>query len=196
MTLFREFPELLSSFRNGERATLATVYRAYSVPVERYLKVLTRRSLYARCLADTADLHQDTFERAFSAAARRAYDASRAFRPYLLTIARNCFVNAVRYGRREILNSDPDLIESIADAPQQDSFRDPHVKELLEAYVRGLPAPLRKTFEQRFVFEHSQAVASSELSVTRRSLRTREQHLKRGLRRALQAEGMLPGDCW
>src|SRR5687768_16659989 len=141
MTLFRESPELLAAFRRGERATLATVYRAYSVPVERYLKVLTRRSLYVTCVADTADLHQDTFERAFSAGARKAYDASREFRPYLLSIARNCFVNAVRFGRREILNSDPDLVEGLEDAPQQDSFRDPHVKELLEAYLRGLPGP-------------------------------------------------------
>ena len=38
--------------------------------------------------------------------------------------------------------------------------------------------------------------ASSELGVTRRSLRTREEHLKRGLRRALQARGLFHGDCW
>jgi DNA-directed RNA polymerase specialized sigma24 family protein len=57
-----------------------------------------------------------------------------------------------------------------------------------------LPASLRSTFEQRFVFEHSQELASSQLGVTRRSIRTREEHLKRGLRRALQAEGMLRGD--
>jgi RNA polymerase sigma factor (sigma-70 family) len=187
---------LLAAFRRGDSAALASVYRTYAVPVERYLKALARRLRYIPCLAGSADLHQDTFERAFSVRARNGYDATREFGPYLMTIARNCFMDAVRRGRHEIPNAEMDMIQRIESVPRQESFRDPHVTELLEAYVRGLPGPLRSTFEQRFVFGHSQAIASGELGVTRRNLRTREEHLKSGLRRALQAEGMLRGDCW
>jgi RNA polymerase sigma-70 factor (ECF subfamily) len=194
MPVFRECSELLASFRRGDPATLAVVYRAYSAPVERYLNGLARGLSYIPCLASTADVHQDTFERAFSPRARAAYDATREFGPYLLTIAHNCFVSAVRHGRRELLSDELNLLESLEAPPAQESPRDPRVTELLDAYVRGLPAPLRSTFEQRFVFGHSQVVASTELGVTRRSFRTREAHLKRGLRRALQAEGLLRGD--
>jgi RNA polymerase sigma factor (sigma-70 family) len=196
MTLLQESPELLASFRRGDRETLATVYRVYSVRVERYLKMLGRQSPQLPCLAGTADLHQDTFERAFSVRARNAYDATKEFRPYLMTIARNCFVNAVRRGHRELLNVEMAAVENIEEPQRQESFGDPHVTRLLDAYVRGLPDALRATFEQRFVFGHSQEVASSELGCTRRNLRTREEYLKRSLRRTLQAEGVLRGDCW
>jgi RNA polymerase sigma factor (sigma-70 family) len=196
MPLLRDSPELLASFRGGDPATLSVVYRAYSTPVERYLKMLSRRVPHVPCFADIADLHQDTFERAFSFGARRAYDATRQFGPYLLTIAHHCFVDALRKARRELLDADVDVIDGQGELPRQESDRDPRIADLLERYVHGLPAPLRSTFEQRFVFGHSQAVASNELGVTRRSLRTREEHLKRGLRRALQARGLFHGDCW
>ncbi len=193
MPLLRDSPELLASFRRGDQETLATVYRAYGVRIERYLKLLARRSPQLVCMADLADLHQDTFERAFSARARHAYDETKEFFPYVMTIARNCFVNAQRRGYRELRNVE---MESIQDLAQQESLRDPHVARLVEAYVRELPDPLRSTYEQRFVFGHSQAVASSKLGVTRRNLRTREEHLKRSLRRTLQAERILRSDCW
>lgn len=193
MPLLRESPELLASFRRGDQETLATVYRAYSARIERYLKLLARRSSHLVCMADIADLHQDTFERAFSSRARHAYDETKEFFPYLITIARNCFVDTLRRGQRELRTVE---MESIQDLAQQESLRDPHVARLVEAYVRELPDPLRSTFEQRFVFGHSQAVASSKLGVTRRNLRTREEHLKRSLRRTLQAERILRSDCW
>lgn len=196
MSVLRESPEFLAAFRSGDPTTLLRIYRSYAVPVERYLKALTRRLPYVPCVAGIADLHQDTFERAFSFRARHAYDATRDFGPYLMTIARNCFLDAVRRERRERLNVDTDVVERREEGVRREPFPDPHVAELLEVYVRDLPAPLRSTFEQRFVFGNSQAVASSELGVTRRSLRTREEHLKRGLRRALQARGLFHGDCW
>ena len=170
------------------------VYHAYSLLVGRHLKMLARRLTYMPCLVDIDDLHQDTFERAFSVGARNAYDVTREYGPYLMTIAHNCFVDAIRRGRRELQKAELDEIENIEALPRQEPFRDPRVAKLLEAYVRGLPAALRSTFEQRFVFGHSQAVASGELGVTRRTLRTREEHLKRGLRRALRAERMFRGD--
>lgn len=196
MTLLRNSPELLASFRRGDRETLATVYRAYSSSIERYLTLLTRRSPHLPCSAATADLRQDTFERAFSVRARHAYDATKEFRPYLMTIARNCFVNAVRHSQRELLNLELDAVENIEDPSHLASFRDPRLARLLAAYIGGLPDPLRSTFEQRFVFGNSQSIASSELGVTRRHLRTREEYLRRSLRRTLQAEGVLLRDCW
>ena len=66
MPLLRNSPELLASFRGGDPATLSVVYRAYSMQVERYLKMLSRRLPHVPRFADIADLHQDTFERAFS----------------------------------------------------------------------------------------------------------------------------------
>lgn len=196
MPLLRKSPEPLAAFRRGDPRTLATVYRAYSARIERYLKLLARRSSYVPRVADTADLLQDTFERAFSDRARNAYDATKKFLPYLTTIARNCFVDARRKGHRELSDVEIDALENVACPRREESFHDPHVLRLLDAYLEELPHPLRSTFEQRFVFGHSQAVACSALRVTRRNLRTREEHLKRSLRRTLQAGGILRSDCW
>jgi DNA-directed RNA polymerase specialized sigma24 family protein len=49
------------------------------------------------------DLVQEVFIRAFSGRVRECFDGIRDFRPYLNTIARNCFLDTVRKHGREVL---------------------------------------------------------------------------------------------
>lgn len=87
------------------------------------------------------------------------------------------------------------LPDASEDAPGEgEPLVDPRVTSVLSAYLATLPPPLLGVYEQRFVLGNSQENACSALGVTRRRLRTDEERLKSGLRRALMSHGILRGD--
>src|SRR5262245_54862645 len=102
MPVFREQPDLLPAFREGRREALEHVYRRYIRPVDRYLRSLARVGSVPIVPAALADLLQDAFFKAFSPTGRQGYDGLRDYGPYLLTIARNCFIDWARARGREI----------------------------------------------------------------------------------------------
>src|SRR5581483_3924105 len=189
MSLLRDDPELLVAFREGRRDALERVYRAYVQSVDRLTRALVRahgrRGEQAQESA-AADLLQEVFIRAFSPAARHAYDGQRDFEPYLATIARNCFIDIVRAEQREAQKSLREL-SLVVEEPFEDpdAGQDPRVMAVLAAYVAALPRDVAGVYEQRFVRGQSQSETSAVLGVSRRFVRTMEGRLRRGLRRAL-----------
>lgn len=194
MSLFEQNPELLGPFREGRRDVLARVYRAYVRSIERYIHSLcrafgARESLRSDVLAD---LLQDIFIKAFAPDARRAFDGARRYGPYLSAIARNCFIDAMRVSGREVLKSPDELqleLDDVSEGPEPRC--DPHVRSVLSSYIEELPPSLMGVYEQRFVLGRSQDDASHALGLSRRRLRTEEERLRGGLRRALQRAGLL-----
>lgn len=191
MSVFTECPELVEEFRAGKREALECVYRYYARQVERYLRKLARAAERRGAVppAVTADLFQEVFVRAFSASARAKYDTERDYDPYLMAIARNCFIDALRTGGREVLQGETDWPEDVVELDDWENALDPVVRAILTAYVHNLPASLRGVYEQRFVLGRSQQAACDALGLSRGRLRTNEQRLKRGLRKALCAKG-------
>ena len=191
--VFREQPELLRAFRDGRRDALETVYRAYVRPVERYLRTLARR-FGDQTLGQTstiADLLQEVFIRAFSAAGRSGYDGIREYTPYLTTIARNCFIDAQRSRGREVLTNPDDLSLTVDDNSEVEAaWCEPRVLDVLTAYLRDLTPEMKGVYDQRFVLGQSQEIACVALGMSRRSIRTAEDHLRRGLRKALSRAGI------
>lgn len=193
MSMFWTQPALLSSFRRGERAALESVYRAHVRCVERYLRALASRSGADELRQPTAiaDLLQEVFVRAFSSAGRNGYDGIRDYTPYLTTIAHNCFIDAQRARGREVLTSPDDLTLTVDDRMEVDpGWCDPKTAAVVTAFVRGLDPKLKRVYEQRFVLGRSQEIASSELSLSRRAVRTAENRLRVGLRKALVRAGI------
>jgi RNA polymerase sigma factor (sigma-70 family) len=193
MPLFRNTPQLLVAFREGTPAALENVYRYYVRPLDGYLRALAR-VVGAPDLSQpsaVADLLQEVFIRAFSTNSRMAYDGLREFAPYLNTIARNCFFDALRKRRKEVLIAPEDLPLTADDATDQLAGYDPKVVAVLDAYLSELPPRLKGIYEQRFERGLSQEAACETLGVSRRTLRTGEEHLRRGLRKALLLAGAL-----
>jgi RNA polymerase sigma factor (sigma-70 family) len=197
MSIFQEQPDLLGAFRQGERWALERVYRAHVRMLDGYLRTLARAGK-ARDLSQPsaiADSLQEVFIRAFAPGARNAYDSTRPYAPYLRKIAKNLFIDQLRArGSRleELVETLPDTSEA---APAEgEASADPLVSSVLSAYLAALPPPLLGVYEQRFVLGNSQETACSALGVTRRRLRTDEERLKSGLRRALVSHGILRGD--
>ena len=195
MPLFRNTPQLLVEFRAGKPAALEQVYRYYVRPVDTYFRTLARLAGVAELSQPSAvaDLLQEAFIRAFSDNARIAFDGLREYSPYLHTIARNCFFDALRKRKKEVLIAPEDLPLSADDAPELEETYDPKVVAVLEVYLRDLPAALKGVYQQRFVHGLSQEAACEALGMSRRSLRTAEEHLRRGLRKALLLAGALHG---
>jgi RNA polymerase sigma factor (sigma-70 family) len=186
-------PELLKGFREGRREALERIYRDNVRAVDGYLRTLARTSGHAGLVQTSwiADLIQEVFIRAFSSAARKSYDGVRSFAPYLLTITRNAFIDCLRASGREIPKSADELavlVEQTTDAPEPGL--DGPTLSLLEAYVRGLPPELEAVYHQRFVLGRSQEAASAGLGISRRAIRTAEDRLRKGLRKALVRAGV------
>jgi len=193
MTLFRHKPALLSAFRRGDREALETVYRHYGRSIEVHLRLLARRS-GARELAQAGvveDLLQEAFLRAFSAPAREAYDGVREFGPYLKAIARNCFVDLLRTRRHERRLLCAESFVSVDQIQANDELPNTRLV-LLEDYLTSLPPALRGVYEKRFEQGLSQGDACRMLALSRRSLRTLEEHLRRGFRKALVRKQLQP----
>ncbi len=192
MTLLRTDPELLAAFRAGERRALETVYRSYVRMLDVYIRALARAADSKELSQATIvqDLLQEAFIRAFSPGARQAYDDTRDFLPYLKAIARNCFIDALRKRKSELPVPELSTLELTEGFTAEESY-DPEVLAALETYLLDLPAPLRGVYHQRSVLGRSQVVACAALGLSRRTLRTQEDHLRRGLRKALLLAGLL-----
>jgi RNA polymerase sigma factor (sigma-70 family) len=192
MPLLRNDPDLLSAFRAGERSALERVYRHYVRSLEAYFRGLCRSAGvpdFARGNA-VQDLLQEAFIRAFSPSAREAYDGVRDFLPYLRVIARNCFIDALRKRRSELPIALEDPCTQLDEIDAEAAY-EPEVLATLEIYLKNLSPLLGGVYEMRFVLGLSQEVACERLGLSRRSLRTHEQHLRRGLRKALVLAGLL-----
>jgi RNA polymerase sigma factor (sigma-70 family) len=187
---------LATEFHEGRREALEVVYRTYVRRIDRYLRGLVNRSgdrsAFGPCAV--ADLTQETFVRAFSGSARGAFTPSREYEPYLRTIARNCFVSVLRAHRLEVQCAPGTFEPEVQEHQEANDLLDPRVRTIVGMYLTGLPAPLRAVYDLRYVMGYTQHAACHELGLSRRKLRTSEQQLKRGLRKALQSVGVLPAD--
>lgn len=197
MPIFQGQTQLLEAFRRGERWALEHVYRAHVRMLDGYLRTLARAG-NARELGQAsaiADSLQEVFIRAFSGGARAAYDGTRPYAPYLRKIAKNLFIDQLRAQGRVLELSVATLPDASEAVPLEgEPSADPLVATVLSAYLAALPPPLLGVYEQRFVLGNSQETACSQLGITRRRLRTDEERLKSGLRRALVSHGILRGD--
>ena len=199
MPLFRDDPALLNAFRRGSPDALAEVYRFYSTSVERRARTLAKSTA---CTAFSRrslvlDVVQETFARAFSKAARSRVDSERHYAPYLMIITRNCFVDACRAMRREVLTAPDDLLDaSDIFGAEGEPYCEPKVAHALSAYIGSLSDSLKAVYEQRIVLRRSQEAACSALGLSRRKLRTAEQRLRRRLRAELVVAGVAPCDVF
>jgi RNA polymerase sigma-70 factor (ECF subfamily) len=194
MPVFRDRADLLRRFRSGDPAALEEVYWAYVGKIEGIVRhgvavpaTGGRVGGPGRQRADLADLVQEIFIRAFTPSARQTYDGLREYGPYLFTVARNVVIDWARRNGREIPTLDVDL-ERLVEAPGPALAEETPAGELeiVRRYLDGLPPELQAVHQVRYEQGMSQRTAAERLGVTRQQLRTLEDHLRSGLRRALK----------
>ena len=190
-------PEFLKGFRRGERAVLTRVYAEYVDEVETFVRSFFasqhQRYRLAFRAVDLEDVVQEIFTRAFSDNARLAFDVDRPYGPYLGTLARNLVVD---WTRRRYLKIAVEDVERLAAAPGPEvepPWADAETIQLVNDYIARLEADLREIHELRYVACQTQQEVCQALGLTRQQLRTRETHLRDGLRRALKRAELRPG---
>jgi len=189
MFKFSASDDFLREFRDGERSALEQVYVAYIDEVEaivcRFLAAGTRgRSL--RDSTEAGDLVQEVFIRAFSDKARRSFDSRRDFGPFLGALTRNLLFDWARRRGREILSDDLDGYCAPSSRNRVEPWAARDTIATVSEYIARLPADLRAVHEYRYVQCLTQEKACELLGISRQALRTREGHLRDGLRRCLK----------
>ena len=135
--------------------------------------------------ANLADLVQEAFLKAFSAAARNRYDAQREYEPFLLAIARNVTVDWARRQFREQRGAQ--LLESehgiVIDSKNEARHE---LVAVASSYLETLSPELERVHCLRFVENVPQRRAAELLGISRQNLRTLERRLIDGLKRVLE----------
>jgi RNA polymerase sigma-70 factor (ECF subfamily) len=194
MTIFRGRADLLQQFRDGNPAALEMIYRTYVGRVVGLIRHGFQGATSAgrpagppRRSEDLGDLVQETFLRAFAPGARQGFDGVREYGPYLITVARNVVVDWARRQGREVPTEWP-AIETLMDraAGNPDAEVEPRVSGVVEDYLAELPPELRAVHQVRYERGFSQVEGAAALGITRQALRTLENKLRTGLRRALK----------
>ena len=194
MPVFADRPELLRAFRAGDTAALETVYWAYVDDVARLVVRAAAPAADARGVSahDRADLIQETFSRAFAERARLGFDGLRAYRPYLLTISRNLIADwARRRGRELPVETIGDDLAAAPAEPDDAANVSPGELAVVERYLAGLDATLAGVYRERYISGCSQEECARTLGLSRQRVRTLEEKLRQGLRRALAKDNQL-----
>jgi RNA polymerase sigma-70 factor, ECF subfamily len=129
---------------------------------------------------------QEIFARAFSNTARLAFDVERPYGPFLGALARNLVVDWTRRRCPEIAVEDIELLAVAPDPELDPPWADSETMELVNENVAQLTPELRKVHESRYVLCQTQQEACKALGLSRQQLRTKEMHLREGLRRVLK----------
>jgi RNA polymerase sigma-70 factor, ECF subfamily len=189
---------LWERFRTGDAEALATIYRAHANDVVRAARAVLRdcavpTAPYDQLASDLADVVQEAFAKAFAPEARRRFDDQRAFRPYLLQIARNAAVDHWRARRRHVLVDGDRLAEHLVRdeevSAHDEEWAGADVVAVVERFIGTMSAEERRGYEALYVRGLSQREAAVELGVGRQVVRTIEGRLRTGLERALARSG-------
>lgn len=206
MTIFVDNRDLLDRFRRGERDALTAVYYRYVDEVARLARlgftIESSGHAYVRGLdADgERELVQETFLKAFADKARQAFDGISPYRPYLLRITKNLMIDRYRAKKHVTVELDErgvgDIDQLLATNGELAAGAEPedlHWKTLRSAtndYVASLDDESRRLVTLRFVEERSQDETAAHMKCTRRRVRTVEERVLAGLRKALNSQGL------
>lgn len=195
-------PALAQGLYGGDAYTLAAIYRVQQPVVSRFVRRELRRwQMYCdHASSEVDDLVHEVFMRAFRPAARRSYDPTRAYEPFLFAIARNVVTDHLRACRREerlhasLVGAAPHAATAPEGAPLEPAAaRDLFALRRARQVLGSLPQRQRELFRVRFEEDTSQRAAAKLLGLSYQETRTLELALLRHLRSLLRPSCTPPG---
>ncbi len=212
----KDHDDRVDAFRAGDRDLLQTLYEAYREDVEQMLRHgftftsggETIRFRGCRQPFRLREMLQDSFIHAFRERVREGYDASQAYRPYLLTVVRNHMIDQFRREQleRELFVSageiagedehEQDVLERMADgddddeSPEQETLRR-ELAELLEEFVDDLDETKAEILERYMLGELTQHEMAEQMDATRNDVRKHIRGIRRQLLGHLKREGFV-----
>ena len=205
--------ERLARFRSGDRETLTEVYKTY---VPKVVTMLTGGFTFSsggemirfagyRAPHQIQEAIQDIFLKAFSPAARMAYDGTRDYQPYLLQIGRNVVIDSFRRAKRDrvfvtigkLVHEDESTEDAMgrlglvdAESPEDLSARE-EIHACVRAYVATLSSDDQQIVQHHLAGDLSQSQIAEQMGVDRNEIRRRIKSIREGLLRHLKAHGVI-----
>lgn len=166
-------PRTVARAREGDLAAFEELVRTYQAEVFRFVRHLTRDRTVAE------DVTQEAFLRAFRFIG--GYRGETRFSSWLLRIARNCAIDAMRKQRYPVVDQDarPERARAIVD---------PVARVELDSALRSLGADHRETFLLVEVFGLTHREAADILAVRVGTVKSRMFRARQALCRALDEE--------
>jgi RNA polymerase sigma factor (sigma-70 family) len=210
-------PELLQTFRRGDRAAMEMVYRHYVKGVSHFLQKgfsfrSQERYFFFKGYRSPSDLHnsvQEVFRRAFEEKARLAYNGVNSYANWILAIARNFVINQFRNrevpfshfedrtgeGERkwdnEITEEYSGVLYGTAGHKQDVALEKAELQKLIAQFMGSLSEEDRELVRLRFTEGNGQEEAAKALGSTRMKVRTQEGRVRRRLVAFLRNSGYL-----
>ncbi|HXW53994.1 MAG TPA: sigma-70 family RNA polymerase sigma factor [Myxococcota bacterium] len=203
-------PELLESYRKGEKSAFLALYNKYSSPIRKFLQGGFSFSSQGRICRfrgvdasmDLEAIVQETFARAFVATTRKNYDGTRPFQTYLFSIAKNLVLRECHH-RDRLINVEhvEDAVETSTNYPfcsRDPSNNSPEIhlqnlqlKKLTEEFISGLNDEERMFFSWRFAKGHTQEGTAAKMDTTRARIKLLEKNMRKRFLDTLRKNGYL-----
>lgn len=208
-------PEQVAAFRRGDRDVLADLYRAHVDEVRRVLRhgfTFTSRGETVRFRGfhepfRLQEVLQESFIHAFRDKARNAYDESKPYRPFLITIVRNYVIDRYRKKRTELsLFVEISAVAGEDESPQQtlDRIAPTHdqvspelaalrtqLGEALQSFIAELEEQDAVVLQRHMLGELTQNQVAEAIGTDRNDVRKRIQTMRERLLRHLKREGFI-----
>lgn len=158
--------------RAGDKDALTTVYREHLPAVRRLLasgfgyrsrKTGARQRLTVTSAFDRDELCQETFAELFRQFRSGSFDAARPVGPYVARIAMNLALRRMGRASRELLEAEPEPLETVPPPRAED----PERARLLAEFQASLSAEDRALLHGYFDDEASQEAVGAELGLSR-----------------------------
>ena len=180
----RSDEELMSAYARGERAAFDSLFARYAVKLHQVLARGMRRP------EDGRDLVQQTFLQLHRH--RADYDGTRAFRPWLYTIALNLKRQYLRTkGRRPESELDEIVERTLAHAPGQMRFEN---RQLLELGLKRLAPEAAEVIVLHWFGELSMSEIGAMLSISESAVKVRAHRGYEALRAIFEHEHRAHGE--
>lgn len=195
---------MLRRFRDGDRATLESLYRLHAPAIGRMARAgfsFTSRGAAQRFrgfndVADQQNLIQETFLRAFGEGGRRGYDGITPYERYLRGIARNVVIDLFRNRAASLTVFDVSLAEAQPDDQPEPGERIDRaaLEEAVRRFTDELPRREQQLVALRFRDGLTQEQAAKRLKTRRATVRTLERRVREKLVASLTKAGLLEAE--
>lgn len=203
-------PELLQSYRKGDRSAYLTIYNKYASSLRKFLQGGFSFSSQGRiCRYRGADasmdveaIVQETFARAFVVTTRTNYDGERPFQTYLFSIAKNLVLRECHHRDRLVsVEHIEETAEPVTNYPMgsRDTMSqspEAHVqnlqlKALTDGFIASLNTEEQQFFSWRFAQGYTQEGTAEQMNTTRARIKLLEKNMRKRFLDMLRKNGYL-----
>lgn len=203
-------PELLQSYRNGDKSAFLILYKKHSSPLRRFLQGGFSFSSQGRICRfrgidssmDLESIIQETFARAFVSTTRVNYDGTRPFQTYLFSIAKNLVLRECHH-RERLINVEhveetlsgaatyPICARSGANISPETHVQNMQLRSITDTFIKALNEEERQFFTLRFALGNTQDGTALGMKTTRARIKLLEKNMRKRFLEMLRKNGYL-----